>query len=71
MAIPPLALIAVMWFQHSLCATLLQGNPGLLVEIGLMMTVAFATSVYGTHMVVLCGKRHSRPGDSGNTVCCG
>jgi serine/threonine protein kinase len=51
MAAAPLVLIGVMWVQHSLCASLIQNNPGFLVEIGLMMAIAFATSVYGTHMV--------------------
>ncbi len=51
MAAAPLVLIGVMWAQHSLCATLLQNNPGFLVEITLMLAIAFATSVYGTHMV--------------------
>jgi serine/threonine-protein kinase len=51
MAAAPLVLIGIMWSQHSLCATMLKSNPGYLVEIALMMIVAFATSVYGTHMI--------------------
>ncbi len=50
-SLAPLVLLAVMWHQHTICATLLQQSPGLIAEIALMLGVAFATSVYGTHMV--------------------
>ncbi len=51
MAVAPLVLIGIMWARHSLCASLIQNNPGYLVEITLMLGIAFATSVYGTYMV--------------------
>jgi eukaryotic-like serine/threonine-protein kinase len=51
MAAAPLILLLVLWSQHAICATLLDKNPGFLAEVSLTLGVAFATSVYGTHMM--------------------
>ena len=46
---------------------LMHDNPTYLVETRLMLGLAFATSVYGTHMVGALRAKRSKPGGSGNT----